>query len=95
MKTMNINGDMTFLCLDQTIFLKDIFSNQIFCDKKQKLEDNLRDWRDIWRELVQENSSDFCCPHRAVTYFWLGISTRKLAVWIFVSSFQAPPRSTP
>ena len=43
MKTMNINGDMTFLCLDQTIFLKDIFSNQIFCDKKQKLEDNLLD----------------------------------------------------
>lgn len=62
MKTMNINGDMTFLCLDQTIFLKDIFSNQIFCDKKQKLEDNLRDWRDIWRELVQENSFGFLLP---------------------------------
>lgn len=62
MKTMNINGDMTFLCLDQTIFLKDIFSNQIFCDKKQKLEDNLLDWRDIWRELVQQNSFGFLLP---------------------------------
>lgn len=69
MKTMNINGDMTFLCLDQTIFLKDIFSNQIFCDKKQKLEDNLLDWRDIWRELVQENSFGFLLPAQGVYLF--------------------------
>lgn len=33
---MNINGEMTFLCLDQTIFLNAIFPNQIFLRQEAK-----------------------------------------------------------
>ena len=72
-------------------FFKRYFPESIFRAKKQKLEDNFLDWRDIWRELVQENSLGFCCPHRAATYFWLGISTWKLTVWMFALSAVSRP----